>query len=122
MKKKLAIAVVSMALTSIPAFAVFGIGDIVFDPTSYGQLVEQLTQLEQQYAQLVKTYTMVTNQYNQMVTNAKWIVSKARWRAMLTPGTHRPAPNAYGTTGGWIGAVNSGAASVAGYTQAVTKL
>jgi type IV secretion system protein TrbJ len=122
MKKMFAIAILGIEFTSIPAFAVFGIGDIVFDPSAYGQLVEQLAQLEQQYAQLVKTYTMVTNQYNQMVTNAKWIVSKARWRAMLTPWTRPTATNTYGTTGGWIGAVNSGAASLAGYTQAVTKL
>src|SRR5689334_6250544 len=122
MKKKFAIAVLSIGLTSFPAFAVFGIGDIVFDPSAYGELVEQLTQLEQQYSQLVKTYTMVTNQYNQMVSNAKWIVSKARWRAMLTPWTHPTATNTYGTTGGWIGAVNNGFAALAGYNQAVTRL
>src|SRR4051812_12680000 len=110
------------ALTAVPAFAIFGLGDIVFDPTSYGELVEQLTQMEQQYAQLVKTYTMVTNQYNQMVTNAKWIISKARWRAMLTPWTRPTATSTYGTAGGWIAAVNTGAASLSGYMQAVTKL
>src|SRR6476661_8837042 len=119
MKRNFTIAILSAGLTGIPAFAVFGIGDLVFDPSAYGQLVDQLTQLQQQYTQLVKTYTMITNQYNQMVTNAKWIASKARWRAMSTPWIRPTATNIYGTTGGWIGAVNSGAAALAGYTQAV---
>src|SRR5947209_4928245 len=98
MRKNFAIVALGAGLTGVPAFAVFGIGDLVFDPSAYGQLVDQLTQLQQQYTQLVKTYTMITNQYNQMVTNARWIASKARWRAMLTPWTHPAATNTYGTT------------------------
>src|ERR1700712_2733891 len=35
--------------TATPSFALFGIGDIVFDPTSYASLVSQLTTLESQY-------------------------------------------------------------------------
>ena len=31
-----------------PAFAILGIGDIVFDPSVYAQAVQQLVQLEQQ--------------------------------------------------------------------------
>jgi hypothetical protein len=120
--KKLAVMTLAAAVWAMPAFAIFGIGDIVFDPTSYGELVQQLTQMQQQYAQLVKTYNVVTNQYNQMVTNAKWIVSKAKWRALLTPWTHPTATNTYGTTGGWISAANTGGAALAGYMQAVTRL
>ena len=36
-------------LTATPGFALFGLGDIVFDPTSYASLVQQLTALRMQY-------------------------------------------------------------------------
>ena len=32
-----------LLLTATPSFALFGIGDIVFDPTSYASLVSQAT-------------------------------------------------------------------------------
>ncbi len=32
--------------TATPSFALFGLGDIVFDPTSYASLVSQLTTLD----------------------------------------------------------------------------
>ncbi len=36
----------ALLLTATPSFALFGIGDIVFDPTSYASLVSQLTTLQ----------------------------------------------------------------------------
>ena len=38
--------------TATPSFAIFGVGDIVFDPTSYASLVSQLTTLENQYRRM----------------------------------------------------------------------
>lgn len=122
MKKRFAVLVTCAGLTILPAVAVLGIGDIVFDPTSYDELISQLTQMQQQYTQLVKTYTMVTNQYNQMVTNAKMITSKARWKALLTPWRFPTATNTYGTTSGWITALNTGNGALGGYQQAVTPI
>ena len=43
--------------TATPSFALFGIGDIVFDPTSYASLVSQLTTLESQYNMLKNNVT-----------------------------------------------------------------
>jgi hypothetical protein len=118
----MATAAAAVVLTSIPAFAIFGLGDIVFDPSSYGELVAQVSQLSQQYAQLVKTYNMITSQYNQMVTDAKMISSKARWRAMVSPWSLPSATNTYGTTAGWLSGVNKGIAALAGYQRAVMPL
>jgi hypothetical protein len=42
----------AVLLVATPSFALFGIGDIVFDPTSYASLVSQLTTLENQYRML----------------------------------------------------------------------
>ena len=41
-------------LTATPSFALFGLGDIVFDPTSYGSLIQQLTTLQMQYNMVKK--------------------------------------------------------------------
>jgi hypothetical protein len=109
-------------LAIVPVYAQFGFGVTVFDPTNWGELVRQLTQMQQEYTQLVKTYGMVTNQYNQMVVNSKMITSKTRWKALLTPWTFPTATNTYGTTGGWISALNTGAGALGGYKQAVTPL
>src|SRR5690348_16619168 len=65
---------------------------------------------------------MVTNQYNQMVINATMIRSKTRWKALLTPWMFPTATNTYGTTGGWISALNTGARALNGYQQAVTPI
>jgi type IV secretion system protein TrbJ len=118
-------AVAVLAIVSTPAaFAIFGFGDIVFDPTNFGKLVEQLAQMEQQYSQLVQTYQMVTSQYNQMIWMAKMVPAnlRAQYRALITPWRHSSATNTYGTTGGWIAAINSGSGVPAGYQQATQQL
>jgi type IV secretion system protein TrbJ len=46
-----------LLLTATPSFALFGIGDIVFDPTSYASLISQLTTLESQYKMLKNNIT-----------------------------------------------------------------
>jgi type IV secretion system protein TrbJ len=43
---------VSLLLIATPSFALFGVGDIVFDPTSYASLVQQLTTIQMQYEML----------------------------------------------------------------------
>jgi hypothetical protein len=120
--KKIAIAAAAVVVTSVPIFGIFGLGDIVFDPSSYGELVAELSQLEQQYSQLVRTYNMVTNQYNQMVTNARMITSKARWRAFVSPWSLPSATNTYGTTAGWISVLRTGSGALGGYQTSVTPL
>src|SRR6266566_5848923 len=119
MKKRFTIATLCAGAAIVPAWAQFGFGITVYDPTNWAELVKQLTQLQQQYEQLVQTYTMVTNQYNQMLTNATIITSKARWKALLTPWTFPAATNTYGTTEGWIDALNTGSGALAGYSEAV---
>ncbi len=59
-----------MLLTATPSFALFGIGDIVFDPTSYASLVSQLTTLE--------------TQYNMLKNNITHFSFKQQWQTTLT--------------------------------------
>lgn len=55
--RKWMIAGAALLLTATPSFALFGIGDIVFDPTSYASLVSQLTTLQTQYTMLKNNIT-----------------------------------------------------------------
>src|SRR3989442_1321323 len=93
-----------LARLARPAFAILGIGDIVFDPSNYAQAVQQLLQLEQQYAQLVQTYQVIRSQYEQLVWMAKRVPVNmaARYRALATPWRGSAATDAYGTTGAWV--------------------
>ena len=112
------------ALLAAPAFAILGLGDIVFDPSNYAQAVQRLVQLQQQYTQLVQTYEMVRSQYEQMVWMAKRVPVNmaARYRALATPWRNSAAPNTYGTTGSWIAGINSGWHVDAGYSAATEVL
>ncbi len=117
------LAIVMMALRG-PAWAVLGIGDIVFDPSNYAQAIEQLLELQRQYRQLVETYQMVQRQYDHMLRMAQRVpVNMAtRYRARLTPWQRSTASDTYGTTGRWVNAVNSGLDVATSYSQAAQSL
>src|SRR5262245_27688406 len=118
-----AAALLGMGLTR-SAYAIFGLGDIVFDPSVFGQAVEQVVQLEQQYTELVETYQMVRNQYELWTRMARPVPVDmgTRYRAIRTPWQQTSAQDAYGTNGGWINGINTGADVAAGYNQAVEPL
>jgi hypothetical protein len=124
MKKKLTLGVCLLAVLAAPALAILGLGDIVFDPTSYGELVNQLLQMEQQYVQLVQTYQTIQNQYNQMLFMAQQVPVNmiARYRAMSTPWVNSSATNIYGTTGAWTSSINTGMGAPGGYSAAAVTL
>ena len=56
--------------TATPGFALFGVGDIVFDPTSYASLVSQLMTLE--------------SQYTSFKNNVRNFSLKTQWQVALT--------------------------------------
>ena len=101
----------------------FGLGMPVFDSSVYLEAITQVSKLIQQYNQLVQTYQMITNQYNQMLWMAKELPGNlARFRAIPTPWFLSAATNTYGTTGGWIGAINTGTNVYGGYQSATEQL
>ena len=116
--------VVLILSLAAPALAIFGLGDIVFDPTAYGELIQQLFQMEQQYSQLVQTYRMVQNQYSQMVFMARQVPvdMTGRYRAVTTPWINSSPTNVYGTTGGWTDGINTGSGIDSGYSSATQPL
>ena len=124
MKRKLALEVCLLAALAVPALAILGVGDIVFDPTSFDELVQQFAQMEQQYVQLVLTYQMIQNQFRQMLFMAQQVPVNmiSRYRALATPWTNSTATNIYGTTGGWTSGINTGVGVRGGYATATLPL
>ncbi len=124
MRKSLVVILVFALAATPPALAIFGVGDVVFDPTNYDEAVSQLVQLQQQYTQLVQTYQMITNQYNEMLLMARQdpVNMIQRYRAQATPWTPSNATNTYGTTGAWVAGINSGQGVAAGYSSATQPL
>ena len=86
---KLSVIMLVLSALTPSAFAIFGLGDIVFDPSNYAEAIQQLLQMEQQYAQLVQTYQMVRSQYDHLVWMARRV--PVVWRSATK---RRPLPGA----------------------------
>ena len=86
-----------LLLTATPSFALFGIGDIVFDPTSYASLVSQLTTIE--------------SQYNMLKNNIEHFSVKQQWQTTLTALKNVNVANMFGETGGMTIALNTNSTS-----------
>src|ERR1035438_9979872 len=87
----------TVLLTATPGFALFGMGDIVFDPTSYASLVSQLTTLETQYKMLKNNITHFS--------------FKQQWQTTLHTLENVNVANMFGETAGIKIALNSNSPS-----------
>jgi len=87
----------ALLLTATPSFALFGIGDIVFDPTSYASLVSQLTTLE--------------SQYNMLKSNIAHFSFKQQWQTTLHTLENVNVANMFGETAGMSIALNTNSPS-----------
>ena len=108
--RKWFVAGAALLLTATPSFALFGIGDIVFDPTSYGSLVSQLTTLQ--------------SQYNMLKNNIEHFSVKQQWQTTLTALKNVNVANMFGETNGMSIAfnTNSPAASTTGWKSATVPV
>jgi hypothetical protein len=100
----------ALLLTATPTFALFGVGDIVFDPTSYAQLVSQLTTLQ--------------SQYNMLRNNITHFSLKQQWQTTLTALKNANVANMFGETAGINIALNanSPSASLTGWKSATVSV
>src|ERR1700712_1097414 len=85
--------------TATPSFAIFGIGDIVFDPTSYASLVSQLTTLE--------------SQYTSFKNNVRNFSVKTQWQTALNSMKNVQVRNTHGETNGMTAALNQNSTTAA---------
>jgi hypothetical protein len=92
--------------TATPSFAIFGLGDIVFDPTSYASLLTQLSTL-------TNMYTTAKSQYNTTVASLKNFSIKTVWKTELNQLKNVNVANTFGETNGLTVALNSDSATTA---------
>ena len=109
-RKKWIIGGAALLLTATPSFALFGLGDIVFDPTSYGNLVSQLTTMETQY-QMLKN-------------NIEHFSFKQQWETAFSTMKQANVRDLFGETNGMTTALNtdSPAASSTAWTAATVPV
>jgi hypothetical protein len=98
-RKQWIIAGALLFCTATPGFALFGIGDIVFDPTSYASLVSQLTTLE--------------SQYNSFKNNVRNFSLKTQWQVALNSMKNVQVRNTYGETNGMTAALDQNSTTAA---------
>ncbi len=72
--------------TATPSFAIFGVGDIVFDPTSYASLVSQAT--------------TALNQLKTIQSNVEHFSVKQQWQTALTKLENMNVASMFGETAG----------------------
>ena len=109
-RRKWIIGSAALLLAATPSFALFGIGDIVFDPTSYGSLVSQLTTLQTQYSMLKNNITHFS--------------FKQQWQTTLHTLENVNVANMFGETAGIRIALNSNnpGASLTGWQTATVPM
>lgn len=85
--------------TATPSFALFGLGDIVFDPTSYASLASQLATLE--------------GQYNSFKANVRNFSLKTQWQTGLNRMKQVQVVNRHGETNGMTTALDQNSTTAA---------
>jgi hypothetical protein len=108
--RKWLIAGAALLLTAPPSFALFGMGDLVFDPQSYASLVQQLT--------------MIRTQYNMLKNNITHFSAKQQWQSVLTTLKNTNVKDLFGETNGMTTALNTNSptASSAAWTSATVPV
>ena len=96
-RKKYLIAGGLLLATATPSFALFGIGDIVFDPTSYASLVSQAT--------------TALNQFKTIENNVTHFSFKQQWQTTLNALKNANVANMFGETAGFSIALNTNSPS-----------
>lgn len=115
-------AAILMLIATTGAYGIFGVGDIVYDPTTSLNILSQTEQVVNQLRILQSTLTNAENTYNQVVNNAKMLTGKNAWYYIAMPPAYPIATNSYGTSGDWISSINNGLRSANGYLMATQRL
>lgn len=103
-----AIALTAGFLFTPPAKAIFGFGDIVFDPTATAKLVQQIQQYQQLLQNEIQLYQTAKTQYQMLKFNLEQYTSKQFWKTWGVALLHSSVGNRYGETAVWNQAVNYG--------------
>ena len=82
---------IGTALAPVPALALFGVGDVVFDPSVFAQtlataeeLARQIEIMRQQYSQLVQTYQAIAHLPDTVLQSFATQLNTQQFRAPIT--------------------------------------
>jgi hypothetical protein len=118
MKKRFAITALVTLMVALPLRAVLGVGDIVFDPTSYANAVLMM-------AELVKNYQQLTAQLNLQSLMAQMVPVNmaARYGSPASAGQPASVPyDRFGNLGPWVQQLNQGGMGGTAYSSAAIDL
>ena len=111
-----------LLLLPTPAAALFGIGDVVFDPTSYATLAKiwssdatTLTKVIEEVTQLGKIYGNAVQTYNQAMAMAQRLshANRLTWLTIGITAVHDATANQFGETQNWAALMNGNPALAA---------
>lgn len=105
-----------------PAKAIFGFGDIVFDPTTAGKLIQQIQQYQQMIQNEIRLYQTAKTQYEMLKFNLEQYTNKQLWKTWGVALSQSNVSNRYGETAVWNEAVNYGQAVPTAWSLATLPL
>ena len=117
-EKLLGVGVVAMAallFMPTPAAALFGLGDIVFDPTSYATLAKiwssdasTLTKVTEELGQLQQIYANGVQTYREAMAMAQSVnrLTRLNWLTVGITAVNDATTNRFGEAANWAAAVN----------------
>jgi hypothetical protein len=111
----------TLGLFVLPAGAQFGF-TVVTDPGAYTRMASELQQAIRQYEAIITLYQLSQQAYSNMERAARNITTKAVWMPPASAWTFPTATNTYGTTAGWMQAVNTGSGAAAAWNSAAISL
>jgi len=104
------------------ARALFGIPDVVIDPTALAKLAQQIGQYQQMIGQYRQMLTTATNSYNLWKQNFASLTNKQAWRTFGLSLVNDSTQNLYGETAAWSAAINYGQAIPQSWRSATLPL
>src|SRR5690242_17083254 len=104
MKKRTAVMLLAVIFLAAPLYAVFGMGDIVFDPTSYANAVLMMGELVKSYEQLKAQLDLQTflARIVPVDMGTRYRTPGATWQELQLP------YDRFGNLGAWVQQVNQG--------------
>jgi hypothetical protein len=118
MKKRIAVTTIAVLLVAVPLHAVFGIGDIVFDPTSYANAVLMMGQLVRSYEQLQAQFNLQS-----FLSQVVPVAMGSRYRTPAAAAQPLSVPSdQFGNLGAWVQQLNQGGPARSAYNSATIPL
>ena len=118
MNKRIVTVTSVLLLVALPVYAVFGVGDVVFDPTSYGEAVLMMEQLIKSYEQLQAQFKLQSflSQALPVAMGARYSTPATRLQQMSVP------YDRFGNLAGWTQQLNQAGSAASAYNGATVPL